>query len=108
MWLLILGLGLLKLPFAALMLWLPFRSDAALASPPPTAPAAEDEGEGGTKVAADAPGPWTGRHPRTPRGGRRPRRGPHGGAAGGPVPSPARVRAGRARAGTRVGARRLG
>jgi hypothetical protein len=104
MWVLILTLGLVKLPLAALMLWIPLRSDAALESRPP-ASALSDEGDGGSRTlpdGAEGGGPRSGaRHPRPPRGGRWPRRGPHGGVAGERAPSPVRVRVGR-RA-TRVG-----
>ncbi|MFI5004046.1 MAG: hypothetical protein ACHQE6_03435 [Solirubrobacterales bacterium] len=101
-WVLILTLGLIKVPIAALMLWIPFRSDSALHSLPPGESAEGDSpgGEdGGSKTLPGLGGP---RHPRAPLGGRWPRRGPHGS----PVPpSPARTR--RARPGaTRVRAHR--
>ncbi len=110
LWVVLLTVGLIKLPIAALMLWLPFRSDAVLESlPPADADAGDSSGEddGGSKtlpgvVPGSDPGPrvWG------PFDRRRPRRGPPGCAAsrGGRVPSPARVRAPR-RAGTRVRAR---
>jgi hypothetical protein len=102
MWVVLLTVGLIKLPIAALMLWMPFRSDAALESLPPNESAAEDtsgEDDGGSKTL---PGfgrdPDPHRYPRAPLGGRgrRPRRGPPGCAAGGrdgrrrPCPSHAR------------------
>jgi hypothetical protein len=93
MWIAILTLGLVKIPIAALMLWLPFRADEALAGLPADEPSSGED-EGGSKVP-----PGTGRdlHPRPPRRGPRvPRRGPHGSPA--PL-APARVR-------TRVGGRR--
>jgi hypothetical protein len=97
-WVLILTLGLIKVPIAALMLWIPFRSDSALHSPP-SAESAEGESpgedDGGSKTLPGlGGGPRLGgpRHPRTPRGRRGPRRGPHGSPA---PPSPARVRQGR-------------
>ncbi len=106
MWLLILGLGLIKLPIAALMLWLPFRSDAALHSfPTPESESAPAEGEddGGSKtLPGGGCGRWS-RRPRNPFGGRRPR-GPHGGAAGRPSLTHGRVRA--PRRAVRVGATR--
>jgi hypothetical protein len=106
MWLLILGLGLIKLPMAALMLWLPFRSDAALHSfPTPEAEStpAEGEDDGGSKTLPGGDcGRWS-RRPRNPFGGRRPR-GPHGGAGGRPSLTHGRVRAPRHAA--RVGATR--
>jgi hypothetical protein len=104
MWLVLLGLGLIKLPVAALMLWLPFRSDAALESHPPTESPADssDEDDGGSKTLAGEPrDPHPRLHPRVPRHGRGPHRGPHGGGA---PASPARVRTAR-RAATRVRAR---
>jgi hypothetical protein len=79
------ALGLIKLPIAALMLWLPFRHDDVMnvyASP------AEPGEDGGT--AATAAGPLD-PHPRPPirPRPRPPRRGPHGSP---PPPSPRRVR----------------
>ena len=94
MWVLILTLGLIKVPIAALMLWIPFRSDSALHSLPPTESAEGDapgEDDGGSRTLPGlGGGPRSGgpRHPRTPRG----RRGPHGSPA---PPSPARIRRGR-------------
>jgi hypothetical protein len=110
MWLVLLGLGLIKLPIAVLMLWIPFRSDAALASLPPTRSAASDEDDGGSKILSGEAGGGReprvggGPHPRAPLGSRGPRRGPHGGAASGRPTSPARVRGARGGA-TRVRAR---
>jgi hypothetical protein len=81
LWVLILA-GLIKLPIAALMLWIPFRNDAAM-----TAPEASDSSEedGGSKAL---PGGPLDPHPRRPLP-HLPRRGPHGS----PSPrSPARVR----------------
>jgi hypothetical protein len=90
---------LIKLPIAAVMLWIPFRSDAALESSAAEEPDSSGEDEGGSKTL---PGNFR-RHwrPRGPVHGRGPRRGPHGGSA---PPSPARVRAPR-RGTTRVRAR---
>jgi hypothetical protein len=89
MWVVLLTFGLIKLPIAALMLWIPFRADAAMASlPAEEDPQADSSGEdeGGSKIRCGAgPGP----HPRAPRPGRRPRRGPHGEPA---PPAPARAR----------------
>jgi hypothetical protein len=83
LWLLLALVGLIKLLVASLMLWLPFRSDAAMN-------AVEDEthldsdDDGGTKTLPTTPSEP---HPRLPlRPG--PRRGPHGL----PPSSPARVR----------------
>jgi hypothetical protein len=107
MWLVLLAFGLIKLPLAALMLWIPFRSDAAVSSNPLYASDESNEDEGGSKVLpGGAGGPRVSPHPRprTPLGGRGPRRGPHGGAAGRRPASPARVRGAR-RGATRVRAR---
>jgi len=80
-WLVIaLVLGLFKLPLAALMLWLPFRNDEAVATPPSSEDGSDDDG--GQRTLPHGPRPF-GAHPR------RPRRGPHGGDA---APSPPRVR----------------
>jgi hypothetical protein len=88
LWMLIvLLLGLIKLPIAALMLWLPFRNDEALrAGEPP----GQSDDDGGTLTLPAGPlDPRPG--PRSPNGPipRRPRRGPHGSP---PPPSPRRVR----------------
>ena len=81
MWLVIaLVLGLIKLPIAALMLWLPFRDDDAVKAPPPSEDGSDDDG--GLRTLPHGPRPF-GVRPR------RPRRGPHGGDA---APSPPRVR----------------
>lgn len=99
-WLLILGFGLVKLPIALLMLWLPFRDDEALVSREPSAQDdAPGEDEGGTKTLPGAPH-RPGPHPRPRlRGPRGPRRGPHGEPA---PPSPARSRRGLGRRATRI------
>ncbi len=111
LWVVLLTVGLIKLPIAAVMLWLPFRSDAVIESLPPADSGAGDsseEDDGGSKTL---PGGVSGsdRGPRVwgPFDRRRPRRGPPGctaGGRGGRVPPPARVRTCR-RAGTRVRAR---
>ncbi len=91
-WVLIVAFGVVKLPIACVMLWLPLRHDAAAL---PEAESAAGEDEGGSKTQPDVPplppGP---RHPqpRTPLGGgiqpgglgRAPRRGPHGAPASPP------------------------
>jgi hypothetical protein len=104
MWMVLLAFGLIKLPIAALMLWIPFRSDGAMASLYPgesaTGPSEEDDGGSKTLSGADHGG-GRGPHPRAPRPGLRPRRGPHGEPA---PPSPARSRLARERV-TRVRAR---
>lgn len=90
-WFVFLAVVLIKLPIAALLLWIPFRSDAALES----RAAAEADSSGGEDEGGSKTLPGDLRHHRRPRGpvhGRGPRRGPHGGSA---PPSPARVRAAR-------------
>jgi hypothetical protein len=81
-WVLIFGFALVKIPIGLLMLWIPFRSDAAVASlPTPGEQDSTGEDDGGSKTLPDAPRqPRPNRpHPRTPRHGPRgPRRGPHG------------------------------
>lgn len=72
----IIGLALIKIPIAALMLWLPFRADEKMIAPESSTDESDDPGGGG--------GPTPGRPP-SPR----PRRGPHGL----PPQSPPRVRA---------------
>jgi hypothetical protein len=74
--------ALVKIPLAALMLWIPFRNDEAMVSREiPDSP----EEDGGSKALPAGP---TDPHPRSPRPPR-PRRDPHGS----PSPSaPARVR----------------
>ena len=87
LWMLIVLMGLIKLPIAALMLWIPFRDDTALnASEPPE----QSDDDGGIRVLPAGP---LGPHPRRPlpsgRFPRSPRRGPHGSQ---PPPSPRRIR----------------
>jgi hypothetical protein len=74
--------GLIKLPVAALMLWLPFRYDESMQAP--DMPDSTDE-DGGSKAL---PGGPLNPHPRAPLP-RFPRRGPHGGPA---LAAPARIR----------------
>jgi hypothetical protein len=96
-WVVILAFGLVKLPIAALMLWIPFRSDAAMDT---GQPADSSEEDGGSKTLPDGAGGPRDPHPRAPlHGPRRPRRGPHGSVA---PPSPARVRGPRRRGARRV------
>lgn len=83
LWVVLVSLGLIKLVVASLMLWLPFRADAAMMAVEDE-PRSDDE-EGGSKVAPAAP---IDPHPRLPLP-RKPRRGPHGSST---PPSPARVR----------------
>jgi hypothetical protein len=81
MWVLLLA-GLIKLPIAALMLWIPFRYDESQIAT--DAPDSSEE-DGGSKAL---PGGPLNPHPRGPLP-RHPRRGPHGS----PSPSsPPRVR----------------
>lgn len=82
LWILLFA-GLLKIPLAALMLWIPFRYDESLRAP--ENPDSSDE-DGGSEAL---PGGPLDPHPRMPRP-RLPRRGPHGSPA---PPSPRRVRA---------------
>jgi hypothetical protein len=87
LWLLIVLVGLIKLPIAALMLWIPFRNDAAMnAAEPPD----RSDDDGGSRALPASPLDPRPRRP-LPTGPfpRRPRRGPHGSA---PPPSPRRVR----------------
>jgi hypothetical protein len=87
LWTLIVLLGLIKLPIAALMLWMPFRNDAAMNT---TEPPGQSEDDGGSRALPASPLDPRPRRP-MPSGPfpRRPRRGPHGSA---PPPSPRRVR----------------
>lgn len=71
----IIGLALIKIPIAALMLWLPFRADERMIAAEAADDSSGDSGGGG--------GPAPGRPPAP-----RPRRGPHGL----PPQSPPRVR----------------
>lgn len=94
MWMLIALLALIKLPIAALMLWIPFRNDAAMNAPEQPGPSDDD---GGTRALPAGPldprprrpSPFGPRHPRAPR------RDPHGNP---PLPSPPRVRIAASRA----------
>jgi hypothetical protein len=79
--------GLLKLPLVALLLWLPFRDDPV----PTEVPDSSSQDDGGSKVRPDPTRP---RHPPPPLP-RLPRRGPHGGT---PVATPVRIRTLRAHA----------
>ena len=82
MWIVLL-MGLLKLPIAALMFWIPFRYDEALQSSTGTTDASEEDG--GSKAL---PGGPLNPHPRGPLP-RNPRRDPHGSPS---PPSPPRSR----------------
>jgi hypothetical protein len=88
--------ALIKLPIAALLLWMPFRDDDAMKAP--DVPDSSEE-DGGSKALPAGP---LEPHPRMPRP-RPPRRGPHGTPS---PPSPPRVRTAavsRRRAGSRLG-----
>ncbi len=83
LWLLIVLLGLIKLPIAALMLWMPFRNDAAMnVNEPPS----QSDDDGGSRALPAGP---LDPRPRRPLPSRPRRRGPHGAP---PPPSPRRVR----------------
>ncbi len=84
LWLVLVLIGLVKLVVASLMLWLPFRWDAAM-NAADDEPRSDSDDEGGSKALPGAPADP---HPRLPLP-HRPRRGPHGSPA---PPSPARVR----------------
>jgi hypothetical protein len=88
LWMLIVLLGLIKLPIAALMLWLPFRNDEATRASEPPDQSAEDDG--GSRVLPAGPLNPRPRRP-APSGPtpRPPRRGPHGSP---PPSSPRRIR----------------
>jgi len=88
LWMLIMLLALIKLPIAALMLWIPFRNDAAMNTVEP--PDRRDD-DGGSRALPAGPLDPRPRRP-LPSGPfpRSPRRGPHGSP---PPPSPRRVRA---------------
>jgi hypothetical protein len=88
LWMLFVLLGLIKLPFVGLMLWMPFRNDEALRTPDPTDASDSSDGDGGSPTLPAGP---LNPHPRMPlpRSPRSPRRDPHGSPA---LPAPARVR----------------
>lgn len=69
-WIVLLA-GLIKLPIAGLMLWIPFRYDESMQAP--DVPDSSEE-DGGSKAL---PGGPMDPHPRTPLP-HKPRRGPHG------------------------------
>jgi hypothetical protein len=86
LWMLILLLGLIKLPIAALMLWLPFRNDPAInVGEPPD----RSDDDGGSRTLPAGPLDPRPRRPLPTGPFPRPRRGPH---ASPPPPSPRRVR----------------
>lgn len=84
-WVVIVLLGIIKLPLVALMLWMPFRSDPPSDDVSDSSDSSQEDG--GSKTLPG--GPHDGRrHPRGPLP-RTPRRGPHGSPS--PAP-PQRVR----------------
>ncbi len=86
LWMLIVILAtLVKLPIAALLLWIPFRDDEAMRAPGASDASDSSDDDGGSKTL---PGGSSDPHPRAPLP-RAPRRGPHGSP---PPPSPRRVR----------------
>jgi hypothetical protein len=86
LWMLFVLLGLIKLPFVALMLWMPFRNDEAMRAPEATDDSSDSsEEDGGSHTLRAGP---RDPHPRMPLP-RSPRRDPHGSPA---LPAPARVR----------------
>ena len=88
LWLIMLILMAIKVPVAALMLWLPFRHDDAVGNV--TGPADDDGGSAALPAGPLNPHP----RPTSPRPfPRLPRRGPHGCPS---PPSPRRVRTGAA------------
>jgi hypothetical protein len=82
MWILLFA-GLIKLPIAALMLWIPFRYDESAVAIEDSSDSSEEDG--GSKAL---PGGPLEPHPRSPLP-RTPRRGPHGSSS---PPSPPRSR----------------
>lgn len=97
LWTLLIALGLIKLVVGSLMLWLPFRYDAAMVATDDRPHADAEEGsdeDGGSKVPGGSAG---GPHPRQPLP-RLPRRGgSHGGAGGFGCAPRRRVRPARSR-----------
>ena len=90
LWIAIVLLGLLKLPIAGLMLWIPYRNDKAAsmaeAADGEQSNVSDEDDGGGSKTLPSSP---LDPHPRAPRPRPR-RRGPHGSD---PLPSsPPRVR----------------
>src|SRR5580700_7789808 len=88
LWMVIVLLGLAKLPIAALMLWIPFRNDQAMnmAAAVDSDESSASDDDGGSKTLPTSP---LDPHPRAPHPHPR-RRGPHGSD---PLPpSPPRVR----------------
>lgn len=98
LWLLIVLFGLIKLPLAGVMLWIPFRNDEAMrVTGDAPSDASESEDDGGSRTLPGGPHdphphrPFP-RPPHVPGGGAR--RDPHGAPS---PPSPPRIRTGDAR-----------
>jgi hypothetical protein len=87
LWMLIVLLGLIKLPIAGMMLWIPFRNDEAMQAGEP--PEQSDDDGGSRALPAGPLDPRPRRPAPVGSGPRRPRRGPH---ASPPPPAPRRVR----------------
>lgn len=85
-WVLLLLLGAIKIPLAALMLWMPFRSDAALLDDEDGVDGEQPSDDGGDGGSRRPHSPRPGPHPRSPLRNRR-RRGGDGEPS-----SPLRVR----------------
>lgn len=86
LWVLIVLVGLIKVPIAVLLLWFPMRSDEAMRVVDQPG-GADDDGGSAVDPGGGRPDPHHPlRGPRSPR-----RRGPHGSPA---LPSPPRVRGG--------------
>jgi hypothetical protein len=85
LWMLFVLLGLIKLPFVGLMLWIPFRNDESMNAPEGTDSADSSDEDGGSHTLPAGP---CDPHPRMPLP-RSPRRDPHGSPA---LPAPARIR----------------
>lgn len=86
LWMLFVLLGLIKLPFVGLMLWMPFRNDEAMRAADAQDASDSSEEDGGSHTLPAGP---RDPHPRMPLP-RSPRhRDPHGSPA---LPAPARIR----------------
>jgi hypothetical protein len=97
LWLLIVLFGLIKLPLAGVMLWIPFHNDEAMRATGETpSDAFGSEDDGGSRTLPGGPhAPHPHRpFPRPPRVPGGPRRDPHGAPS---PPSPPRIRTGEAR-----------
>jgi hypothetical protein len=85
LWMLFVLLGLIKIPFVGLMLWMPFRNDEAMRKPDGDDSTDSSEEDGGSHTLPAGP---RDPHPRMPLP-RSPRRDPHGDPA---LPAPPRIR----------------